>query len=316
LTVFGDTWDLTGALVSPDREGLARLFTRFDLRPFLRDKRRLRAFLPGPLKKGMTRRSDAVSCVNVLVADIDHGPAFDDGLALFAPYPRFGYTTWSHTEQDHRFRVAVLLQSGVPPEHWGRCWDWAQNRAGGCLDPSCRGVGRIYYLPALARPDSPHISASADLDKPLLDILAESGTTASLGEGDGSGHFGRSRSPVKGLGPISKGAEVDSTDTSGLFNARVNIDDHGWTGGFQRLDHPEARLQVAATLGAELRGEGARLRADRIRCPSCGRRRVWFWIYPERMRSAACGGSGGGSGSGCGRWFLDQLMELVGGRHG
>lgn len=60
----------------------------------------------------------------------------------------FLYSTFSHSESDHRFRIVLPLEKPIPIEHFPNLWKWAQKRAGIGLDASKKNPSAIYYLPS------------------------------------------------------------------------------------------------------------------------------------------------------------------------
>jgi len=91
------------------------------------------------------RCTDAVAALTALVLDSDHHePDWDElertGNLIIA------YTTWSHTQDDPRWRLVVPLARPVPVEEWPAVWRSGVERFDPHADPQCKDVSRFYFL--------------------------------------------------------------------------------------------------------------------------------------------------------------------------
>src|SRR5215471_12928958 len=91
------------------------------------------------------RCTDAVAALTALVLDSDHHePGWDElertGNLIIA------YTTWSHSEDDPRWRLVVPLAHPVPVEDWPAVWRAGVERFDPLADPQCKDVSRFYFL--------------------------------------------------------------------------------------------------------------------------------------------------------------------------
>ena len=130
--------------------------------------------LPGT----MARRSSSIATVTALVVDIDHGETWDDTLARMAGLSWWAYTTHSHTDEAHRFRIVFPLARPVPAEQWKRAWSATIDALGIQADKACSDPARIYYTPTHA-PGAPWemLDQSGELID-MLEILATVPTPA------------------------------------------------------------------------------------------------------------------------------------------
>lgn len=74
--------------------------------------------------KNEYRKSDNFICSDVIAADIDHGFTLEEALddIFIKTYASFIYTTPSHTDDHHRFRVVFLLKETITSkDDWANC---------------------------------------------------------------------------------------------------------------------------------------------------------------------------------------------------
>lgn len=96
--------------------------------------------------KGGHRKSSNFICSDVIAVDIDRGMLIDD--ALTNPYissnASFLYSTPSHRENEHRFRIVFLLDTTITSsEDWKNALRGAGRKLGG--DPSIKDAARQFY---------------------------------------------------------------------------------------------------------------------------------------------------------------------------
>lgn len=211
------------------------------------------AWSPASYPPGVTRGGAGVLEVAALVLDVDDGTPIERVWALWSEHARVLHTSWSHTSAHPKCRLVVPLASPVPREGWSRVWAWASvqaSRRGVQADPQCKDPSRLFFLPAVRS----ECHSRSDLVRPLLSVdwtrLVDPATVAQ-----------RRRAPLI----LPRGAQVPPRE---------------------RWRDPAARERLARELGAQLRGHD--VRADRVTCPACGRRSVWFYLRPYRFEGAAC----------------------------
>lgn len=98
------------------------------------------------------RRSDSVEFVSALVFDVDGkaGATWDDVLDRFEHVACWAYTTFSHTEEAHAFRVVLPLERAIKPADYAEAWNATVDLFGlrGIVDESCKDVARLFYVPS------------------------------------------------------------------------------------------------------------------------------------------------------------------------
>jgi hypothetical protein len=246
-----------------------------------RTKVALPCWSPARCFPASTRGILAVDVVTCLVLDYDDGTTLDAALVPWLDWPLLAATTWSHTDDHPRFRVALVLETPVPAAAWPDVWTWAAERAVGAVDPACKDPSRLYLLPAVRGDDSPYRRIEHD---PGGHLLGVAGCTSS-----------RAPSPTKPT-PSKQAAGARPPADAARRAARDVF----------RVDE-DARRRAADWLGAEVTPR----RAHRVPCPDCGRPSVWFWLAPGALASAQCHHR-----QSCGWWgHLDELLDARGGAH-
>lgn len=133
-------------------------------------KRDLRLWSPVLYRDGARRGSDGVLHVSCLVLDYDGGTRIEDASAAWSDWLHVAHSTWSFTEERHKFRVVLPLAYPVEPSDWEGVWNWAEARAGGPVDPSGRGVASTFAIPTVGAPGWPRRCIGNT--GPLVDPLA------------------------------------------------------------------------------------------------------------------------------------------------
>jgi len=146
----------------------ARTLREWVERPTVRASKDGAAFSPAIFDP--PKRSNATArelCVAAL--DFDGGMTWGEGLALLRSLAVgfVGHTTFSHTEDEHRFRVLIPLRTPVPARLWPAVWQWFHTFTGKAIDASCKDASRLHYLPAIASPEASyeyHVEPGPALD--------------------------------------------------------------------------------------------------------------------------------------------------------
>jgi len=116
------------------------------------DKSKRPAWSPALYAPGATRSNRHVQALSALVLDYDDGLPWAEGLSPWRDWVGLAHTSWSHTADQHRYRVILPFRAPVDPVVWPRVWKWAQDRAGRQIDKACKDAARLYYVPC--RPDT------------------------------------------------------------------------------------------------------------------------------------------------------------------
>ncbi len=133
-------------------------------------KRDLRLWSPTLYTPGAPRGSEGVVAVGCLVLDYDAG-TLDDAAYTWESWFHLVHSTWSHRAERPRFRVILPLARPVAAADWAAVWDWAAQLTGNVVDPALKGLGSMYALPAVPRPDAARVCEV--FPGPFLDPAAE-----------------------------------------------------------------------------------------------------------------------------------------------
>jgi hypothetical protein len=196
----------------------------------------------------------------------------DDGLSKFESWELFAkagltvvaHTSFSHTEELHKYRIALPLVEPIPAKDWPRAYQAAIQ-----LWDDIVGVGK---------PDQKAISDSArayyQYAKPPNDNWMDAYYSCALLD------LNYDHIPEKKK--IRRTGRKRRLYTNGSISLRAS------------LEITEVRESIACTLGATITGNTAR----KITCPSCGRESVFFSLdlslgntkkYPSCNHLNSCG---------------------------
>lgn len=185
-------------------------------------KRDLRLWSPALYPPDSRRGSENVIHLSCLVLDYDAGVEIGEASATWEQYFHIVHTTWSHTPETPKFRLALPFAAPVLPADWGRVYGWAQERTGHAVDPTGKSVGTTFALPAVADGERPRVAFSSP--GPLLDARLEGLVDQAADpppEGivpDEPNHF---RVPISGHSTVE-----------GTHGDTVSTDDDPWSSSF------------------------------------------------------------------------------------
>lgn len=231
---------------------------------------------------GARRGNDGVLAITALVLDLDHIPSASARELVRVLRARgwayLLYSSFSHRAagpDDCCFRVVLPVHRPVLPGEYAPLWRAVNDALGGLADPQARDLARVWYTPSCP-PERLAMAVYELRDGLTLDVDALA-------------------PPIPAASPAPRRAPAPVSARPDLAR---RIAQH-------RLNHdPTVRSLAAEHLHARL----SATRASRVKCPSCGRRSVWFWIDPQRQRVAACNHR-----NSCGWWgFLDTLLDHPG----
>jgi len=246
-----------------------------------RAKHRLPCWSPTLYPRHATRGASSVEAVTCLVLDHDDGASIEDAVSAWEGWPLMVHSSWSHSEAHPRFRLVLPLAEPVPAGCWPRAWAWANERAGGHIDPACKDPSRLYLRPAIPHRTAPYQAFVRDGGGPLLGIDPAILATPR---------------------PSERPAERPMRAPSGHLPRVTTTPERARLVARQRLrTNREVRERAARWLGATI----LERRADKVVCPRCGRPSVWFWLEPGSMSTARCSHR-----ESCGWWgHLDELLD-------
>jgi len=131
----------------------------------------LRLWAPTLYRAGGRRTKSDVVHLSCLVLDYDGGFPMDEAQRHWDRWLHVLHTTWSHTPEHHKYRVCLPLAGPVPAEHWRAVYGWAEERAGGVVDPTMKGEAATFALPAT--PNRETLRVSRVHDGALLNPVTE-----------------------------------------------------------------------------------------------------------------------------------------------
>lgn len=134
-------------------------------------KKDLRLWSPTHYPPDSRRGGENVLHISCLVLDYDSGISIEDAAERWHEYFHIVHTTWSHTDDTAKFRLTLPLAQPVRKNDWPAVYAWAEERADFKIDPSNKGAGTTFALPAVADPEAPRRAFSSP--GPLLDIRLE-----------------------------------------------------------------------------------------------------------------------------------------------
>ena len=220
---------------------LAELLTA----PLIYERRVSKKLLPcwAPAEFAPERRLNA-NCVRIscLVLDYDDGCRVRAAYELWRGLKMIIHTSWSHTQDSHRFRVVFPLARPVSPVEFRQLWAWAELRGGRRIDRQCKDPSRAWLRPALDAADWMQYHcfwSRAFNDGELLDV-----------------------DRVLELHPVPPPRQRTHQP---IFPDSCDLT-------------PDERSALAERLGAVVSGQYVK----RITCPSCGDDSVYFYLESGR----------------------------------
>jgi RecA-family ATPase len=108
-------------------------------------------FGPYKLKENTTRGNANVEEISLLVFDIDdpQSKSLDDIKVLIKKYDCVIHTTWSHTNENPRYRLIIRLKSKVSPLDYDlvrKGFIFFNAELSNLFDKACSDIARAYYL--------------------------------------------------------------------------------------------------------------------------------------------------------------------------
>lgn len=109
--------------------------------------------LIGPylLKNQKTRASKNVEAITLLAFDLDkvYGCSFENLIDLFCGHLAVLHTSWSHSDQEPRYRLFLLLNNPIPAENYSIVREnflSEHPELSKMADPACKDPARAYYI--------------------------------------------------------------------------------------------------------------------------------------------------------------------------
>ena len=100
--------------------------------------------------KGDRRRTSGTEWLYAVVLDFDHGATtMAMAAALWVGAYVFGYSSWSHTPENPRFRLVIVLARPVTAAEYAVLWAYVADKvraAGQEIDEACKDSARLWFL--------------------------------------------------------------------------------------------------------------------------------------------------------------------------
>jgi putative DNA primase/helicase len=137
---------------SPKRQGLITVGNLIDVISThdVRESKSGPAFALHQLQPDSSRKNSNVVTMTGCIADIDDGAIYPYLQPRIADLFHAAYSTHSHAPSDgkHKFRIVIPFARPVTPDEYPSIWEAVNARLGGVMDPACRDLARLYYLPS------------------------------------------------------------------------------------------------------------------------------------------------------------------------
>lgn len=234
-------------------------------------------FAPAKFKQQSSRKDSNVVNVTMLCFDIDNGTKYKEPDHF--KYDWISYTTYSHTEEKHKWRLLIPLEKPVISSEWGYAWKAACDlfyeifpdyKGKKCLDPTCKNSSRMYYFPAYhpARVDSKRLACSLKGKLYTLNydyIIKEE--ERKKREVESFLKFQKAKREFERKNRNSHPSHTDLVREAKIGYATSSSD----------------RAVLADRIGCSIQGD----RATGFTCPDCGRSdATYFYITPVVVRSS------------------------------
>ncbi len=119
------------------------------------------AIVLGLIPDGERRAKKNVQSVHAIGIDVEHKTEeqIEAALAILEPYEYVVYTTYSHTDEEPRYRIVVPFADPVDPKDWPDVWAGVNRLLGMINDPATKDCSRLHFMPSCppdAEPQSHH----------------------------------------------------------------------------------------------------------------------------------------------------------------
>ena len=122
-------------------------------------------------KPGSTRSNENVRQVSAVVMDIDHHDPEPVLAQLKTAYWGIAHSTFSHSGDNHCWRLIIPITRPLTPEEYPRVWAAINAQLGDVADRNTRDLARMYYLPT-CHPDRAQDAFALTLAGGPLDVEA------------------------------------------------------------------------------------------------------------------------------------------------
>ncbi len=147
LMIYASETDNHGKRKEGTLEQIVRVLSKRTARP---QKKGGLAFSPGVIRKGLTRASENVEFVSMMVGDVDGGTTLEELRPQITQLKWIAYSSFSHDPAKglHKFRIVFFLSRPCLPNEWVLVWSGFNALLNGHCDTACKDLSRLYYLPS------------------------------------------------------------------------------------------------------------------------------------------------------------------------
>lgn len=180
------------------------------------------AWIPCSLANPTGKRNQAnMDQAFALVLDIDSGMSLDEVKRGIEGIEAFVHTSFSHTPEQPKWRIAMPLATPIPARDLGKLFDVFQIDYDGLLDSSCgHDPARLYYLPKCPK-GAEALFHAEHLTGELLDAAKLITAPALIVETT----HGSSVVPVATYGPIEEGVSEGGRNSAAFKLAAKKFND-------------------------------------------------------------------------------------------
>jgi hypothetical protein len=110
------------------------------------------------------RKASSVEYISALVYDFDSGAKWSDVIDVvdFAGWRYWAYTTWSHCDDAHKFRLVIAIDEAIPAGEYRAAWQALRAFMSWDVDEACKDLCRLYYVPSCRAGSTPWQAWSTD----------------------------------------------------------------------------------------------------------------------------------------------------------
>src|SRR5262245_11476225 len=123
ITTFANRFSCGGKRLSIRWE---RLFDRFEQAPVAGSKDILPLWAPAVFVNDSRAEGCSVEAVFALVLDFDHGGTLEHAIEVFGDFYGAIHTTFSHSDEEHRFRCVLPFEGPIAADRYGPVWRAAE----------------------------------------------------------------------------------------------------------------------------------------------------------------------------------------------
>jgi hypothetical protein len=128
-----------------------RIFDKFERPRVAIAKDALPLWAPTTFVNDSRTEGGSVEAVFALVLDFDHGGRLEQAVDVLGEFYGVVHSTFSHTDEEHRFRCVLPFGRPVLPAEYSRVWLAAEAMCHSRAlfpDPSTKNASRLWFVPA------------------------------------------------------------------------------------------------------------------------------------------------------------------------